>query len=200
VDQQQQTRWRPTIRQLLWTGVAVTLLAVAILSGYRYGITLWDWARLLIVPAVIAGGGIWFNRQQQERELRVAERRAQDEALQAYLDKISELLLKEELRTAKDPNSLKGSDVQILAQAHTKTTLRRLDPRLKTTVLSFLHQADLIEANVTRNEFGFLTERPPILRLDGADFSYTDLSRWHLMGINLAGAYPEGSQLIRCTI
>jgi hypothetical protein len=80
VDQQEQSRWRPTRRQLLWTGGIVAVLTVSVLVGYRYGITLWDWFKLLIVPTVIAGGGIWFNRQQRERELESADRRAQDEA------------------------------------------------------------------------------------------------------------------------
>jgi hypothetical protein len=33
---------------------------------------LWDWLKLLIVPAVLAAGGLWFNRQQHERELDTA--------------------------------------------------------------------------------------------------------------------------------
>jgi len=41
VDDQQQSRWRPTeIRE--WAGVAVALMTVAILIGYLFGITLWD--------------------------------------------------------------------------------------------------------------------------------------------------------------
>ena len=103
VDQQEQPRWRPTRRQLIWTGVVVgvLLLTVAILVGYAYDITLWDWLKLLIVPAVIAGGGIWFNTQQREREQRLANARAQDEALQAYLDQMADLLI-----TDKDRPSL----------------------------------------------------------------------------------------------
>ena len=93
MDEQQQPRWQPTGRQLLWTGGIVAVLAVAILIGYRYGITLWDWLELLIVPAVIAGGGFWFNRQQRERELEIAEQRAQDDALHAYLDQMSGMLV-----------------------------------------------------------------------------------------------------------
>jgi len=53
---------------------------------------------------VIAGGGLWLNRQQRERELgiareqreqevEIAERRTQDEALQAYLDQMSAMLI-----------------------------------------------------------------------------------------------------------
>jgi hypothetical protein len=59
----------------LWTSGGVVALTVSILIGYRYGITLWDWIKLLIVPAVLAGGGFWFNVQQREREQRIASER-----------------------------------------------------------------------------------------------------------------------------
>jgi hypothetical protein len=36
------------------------VLTVAVLIGRRYDETLWGWLKLLVVPAVIAGGGIWF--------------------------------------------------------------------------------------------------------------------------------------------
>jgi len=68
VDQEEQARSRPTRKQVLWASTVVALLNVAILIGYRYGITLWDWIKLLIVPAVIAGFGLWFNAQQREGE------------------------------------------------------------------------------------------------------------------------------------
>lgn len=88
----------------MWAGGVVAALIVSVLIGYRYGITLWDWIKLLIVPAVIAGGGLWFNAQQQERQrednrlqhergLEIENVRAQDEALQAYLDQMGRLLL-----------------------------------------------------------------------------------------------------------
>jgi hypothetical protein len=65
VDQQQEPRWRPTRRQLLGAVGIVAFLTVSVLIGYRYGITLWDWIKLLIVPAAIAGAGLWFNAQQR---------------------------------------------------------------------------------------------------------------------------------------
>jgi hypothetical protein len=67
MQQQEQPRRRPTRRQVLWT-----LGLAAVLAVDRYDKTLWDWMKLLIVPAVIAGGGLWFNRQQRERELEIA--------------------------------------------------------------------------------------------------------------------------------
>jgi hypothetical protein len=96
--------WRPTAQQVLWaTRFAIVLsllVALLVAIGYSYGVTLWDWLKLLIVPAVIAGGGFWFNQQQRERELQIADQRAQtdqeiadqrrqDNTLLAYLDGMS---------------------------------------------------------------------------------------------------------------
>jgi len=154
VDQQQQSRWRPTSRQLLWAGGIAAALTTTVLIGYRYGITLWDWIKLLIVPAVIAGGGIWFNRQQRERELEIArqqreqeleiaERRTQDEALQAYLDEMSNMLLPNT-----DQPSLyqaqAGDRLSSVARARTLTVLSRLDGQRKAQVVQFLYEAGLI--------------------------------------------------------
>jgi hypothetical protein len=89
--------WRPTARQGLWA-IRIVLAAVVVLGlltlvGQPFGITLWDWIKLLVIPVVIAGGGLWFNAQQREGEQRIANERAQDEALQAYLDQMSDLLI-----------------------------------------------------------------------------------------------------------
>jgi hypothetical protein len=69
-----------------------------------------------LVPLVLGLGAIflpaWFNAQQDARqndiedrraqaERDLAEQRAQDEALQAYLDQMSTLLLEKELRDSK---------------------------------------------------------------------------------------------------
>src|SRR5215218_2043541 len=149
--QQQESQWRPTRRQLLWASAAVALLTIAILIGYRYGITLWDWIKLLIVPAVIAGGGLWFNRQQRERELEIArelreheltiaERRTQHELLQGYLDQMSEMLIPN-----KDQPSLykarPGDSLSSVARARTLSVLPRLDGELKARVVHFLYES-----------------------------------------------------------
>jgi hypothetical protein len=81
--------WRPTPQQVVWAIRIGIFLGLLVAIGYYYEITIWDWMKLLIVPAVIAAGGLWFNRQQRERELHIADQRSQDEALQAYLDEIS---------------------------------------------------------------------------------------------------------------
>jgi len=128
---------------------------------------LWAWIKLLVVPAVIAGGGIWFNRQQRERELEIArqqrkqeidiaERRTQDEALQAYLDQMSQL------ETDKDQL---GDNLSAVARARTLSVLPRLgDGRRKGTVVLFLYESRLIT-----------TREGPIIDLRGADLTNLNL-------------------------
>jgi hypothetical protein len=180
VAQQGKSQWG----KVLWIGTSVALLIIAILVGYRYGITLWNWLKLLIVPAVIAGGGIWFNRQQRERELGIAERRAQDEALQAYLDKMTELLVVHKLGKPDE-----GPNVRTVAWARTKTVLRRLDTSNqgavhKGAVLRFLNDAELIS-----------TSRPIIRSLSGAHLQGANLERSYLVDVALRGVDLSGATL-----
>jgi uncharacterized protein YjbI with pentapeptide repeats len=186
VDEQQQSRWRPTRRQLLWAGAAVTILVVAVLIGYRYGITLWDWIKLLVVPGVIAGVGIWFNHQQRERELgiareqreqdtKIAASRTHDEALQAYLvDQMGRLLLDKETQLGK---SKEDDEVRTLARAWTLTVLTRLelDGLRKRSVVQFLYEAKLI------------TKDRNVLDLREAFLNFANLNGANLTGVNLHG-------------
>src|SRR5215218_6841378 len=77
-------------------------------TGFR-GKTAWDFLQLLIVPLMLVAIGLVFSLQQDARQQRVedqraeaerelAEQRAQDEALQAYLDQMGSLLLERDLR------------------------------------------------------------------------------------------------------
>jgi hypothetical protein len=172
MEQEQQPRWPPTRRQILWASAAVTLMTVAVLIGYHYGITLWNWIKLLIVPTVIAGGGLWFNRQQRERELEIADRRAQDEALQAYLDQLSGMLIPN-----KDQPSLykarPGDSLSAVARARTLTVLLRLAGDRKARVVQFLYEA------------GLIAKGRRIVDLAGSDLS----------GAYLRGAYLSRAQL-----
>lgn len=43
---------------------------------------LWDWLDLLIVPAVLAMGAVYFNRAERQNESRIVEQRAQDALLE----------------------------------------------------------------------------------------------------------------------
>jgi hypothetical protein len=60
--------WRPTPQQGVWALRIALVLFALVAIGYTDDITLWDWAKLLIIPAAIAFGGLWFNAQQRDRE------------------------------------------------------------------------------------------------------------------------------------
>lgn len=119
------------------------------------GKTFWDFLELLIVPAALAIGVYWLNRAQRKRELQIENQRAQDEALQAYIDSIEKLLLDKELRS-----SAEDSELRLLARARTLTVLPRLDGNRKGSVLQFLYELGLIGNLQTK----------PIVRLNGANF------------------------------
>jgi len=116
--------------------------------------------------------GLVFSLQQDARQQRVEEQRAdaerelavqraQDEALQAYLDQMSGLLLERDLRASEE-----DSEVRTLAQARTLTVLERLAPSRRTAVMQFLVEAKLVQR---------VKGRGPILILFEADLSGADL-------------------------
>jgi uncharacterized protein YjbI with pentapeptide repeats len=156
--------------------------------------TLWDWLQLFIVPLVLAAIGLWFAaqqdaRQQQLEEKRarsdrqIEEQRAQDAALQAYLDQMSQLMLEGNLR-----GSEAGSEVRTLARARTQTVLARLDGRRKASVVQFLYEASLIKKEhpvVSLSDVG----------MHGADLSQLDLSEANLSGADLRDADLSGADL-----
>jgi uncharacterized protein YjbI with pentapeptide repeats len=162
-------------------------LSIAVLIGYHYDITLWDWIKLLVVPVVIAGGGLWFNRQQRERELEIAERHTQDEALQAYLDQMSDMLIP----NTDQPSLYKarpGDSLSSVARARTLTVLSRLDGDRKARVVQFLYESRLI------------AKERPVLDLRGANLSGVDLRRTKLSeallsNVDLSAAHLSGADL-----
>jgi hypothetical protein len=113
-------------------------------------------------------------RGKNERQLE--EQRAQDAALQAYLDQMSQLMLGGNLRDSEE-----DSEVRTLARARTRTVLARLDGQRKGRVVQFLYEASLI-----------VREHPVVslsdVRLRGADLSHLDLSGAALSGADLSSA------------
>jgi hypothetical protein len=71
-----------------------------------------------------------------------AKKRAQDEALQAYLDQIGQLFLDKDRPLRKESKEIE--EVRILAQARTFTVLARLDGACKGDVIQFAYEAGLI--------------------------------------------------------
>jgi uncharacterized protein YjbI with pentapeptide repeats len=141
-------------------------------TGFRNK-TVWDFLQLLIVPLMLVAIGFWFTAQQDARQQKIEKRRteaeqelavqrAQDEALQAYLNQMGDLLLEKDLR-----DSQEDSEVRTLARARTLTVLGRLDPSHKAAVMEFLVEAELLHR---------VEGRGPIIRLESADLSGANLS------------------------
>ncbi len=155
---------------------------------YQPGKTLWDVLQLFIIPAVLAIVAFLFNRaasrkdrleakRRYEQEQEFAKNRAETEqeiaadnqreaALQSYLDKMSELLLKEGLRKPESDEELRN-----IARARTLTVLRSLDPVRKGSVLRFLYETSLINKDIGDGIVD-LKEAD----LSGAVVSFTNLS------------------------
>jgi len=207
VDQEQKPRersfirellpeWRPTKAQVLWTIrivlVLVVLLGILTLVGLPFGITLWEWLTLLFVPAVIAAGGVWFNQQQRERELDVADQRAQDDALQAYFDQIGRLLLEKDrpLRQSQE-----GDEVQTLARGRTLTVLERVrDLQVVPGQIAQAHVSP--KDNVIRGKVGTWCKRAVVQFLYEGGLIQKDSSVISLQGADLSGAYISLATLV----
>jgi hypothetical protein len=174
--------WLPTAeyRRLVWAIRTALLLAVAVALSYAYDKTLWDWIQLLIVPGVIAGVGLWFNRQQKARELESMERRTQDEALQTYLDQMGQLLLDRDKQLL---HPKEGEDARKLARAWTLTVLPRLDGFRKRSVVQFLYES------------GLITKNRAVIDLTGAHLATVNLTDAHLRYADLSGAYMARANL-----
>jgi uncharacterized protein YjbI with pentapeptide repeats len=169
--------------------------------GFR-GMTVRDWLQLLVVPLVLVCIGFVFQIQQSEVEERrleadqhIEEQRAQDEALQTYLEQIGQMLLDKDrpLRQSKE-----GDEVQLLARARTVTILRRLDSARNRDILQFLREAQLVPSNrygvqehIVRLDESNLSEA----NLKGANLDSFSLQRTDLSGADLRDAYLAWSFL-----
>jgi uncharacterized protein YjbI with pentapeptide repeats len=186
--------WRPTPRQGLWAIRVSIVIGLLVAIGYPYDVTVWDWIKLLVVPATIAIGVAiisWMQnarqrqseeaqreREQQmedlqrQRELEVAHQSAMDSALETYLDKMERSM---DYSGVLATGELQSSKAIPLIRARTLTLLERLDGSRKRAVMRFLSETSMIQI-----AGGYLD-------LQDADFSDADLTRMNLSDQNLLG-------------
>lgn len=157
-------------------------------SEFVRGKTLWDWIQLLIIPLVGSIGVYLLNRTEREIERQRAEERSKLErdialdrqretALQSYVDRIADLLLKGDLQ----PSGREAA--QNVARVRTLTVLAGLDIFRRRTVIQFLHEAKLISA----------TE--PTINLQNAILKGASLDNAFLQGVNLSQAFLKEADL-----
>ena len=177
------------------------------------GKSLWDWLQLIIIPAVLAIGGFWFNQVQKNREEKTTERRAQvdheialdnqrETKLQEYFDRMSELVFSHGLLQSQE-----GDPVRIIARARTLSVVRELDAVRKGSLIRFLYESLLIltehilsDLTTTFYNRGELKVPAGIIALNEADLSSAELSGAMLIGANLEGANLSKANLSGATL
>ncbi len=168
------------------------------------GKSLWDWLQLLIIPIMLVIGGFWLNQIQKSREEKTTQQRAEierkaaeqraktereialdkqrEDLLQAYLDRMSELLLEKNLRLSQPE-----SEVRNVARVRTITILHQLDPRRIGYIFAFLRESELM----------YSAKPIGIVHLIQADLKWINFSQADLFAANLLGANLTGSNLSR---
>jgi hypothetical protein len=161
---------------------AIATVAAAIIA--LIGVLIVQIVTVIIQIATIRRAG----RDQRHDQASVNER-AQDEAIQTYVDWITEELISEQLRD----NYPESTERSWAARAKTLWILSRLNKEHKRTVILFLRQSSLIYRS------------GPVIDLDGADLSNVnmesaDLRQVSLRGVDLSGAYLSRADLSRADL
>jgi uncharacterized protein YjbI with pentapeptide repeats len=152
--------------------------------------TYWDWMELLVIPVVLATGAWWLNKSERENEREIAEKNRKEDreiaderrnqsTLEAYFDRMVELLLEHDLMD----NESEREVLSTIARTRTLAVLRSLDGRRKGHVVQFLYESGLIGPDRV------------VVNLRGAD-----LRGANLIGANLARANLEHSNIVRAAL
>jgi uncharacterized protein YjbI with pentapeptide repeats len=139
--------------------------------------TTWDRLELVGIPVVLALGAFYLERSERKNERELAKDRQEDASLQTYFDRMSELLLKENLQTTKKKS------VRNVARTRTLSVLRGLDANRKKDLLLFLYEAKLIN------------NKDAIIKLSGADFNCASLQDVILQEVCLDDVNMRGANL-----
>lgn len=200
------------VRTTLWIvgfiGVIGSIVIFALLTAHVVDKATLNSLKALILPFVIAAlgtfGGAWFTRE-----------RARDTALQAYLEKMSELLIDKKIHR----EHRRYADTRVTARARTLAVLSQLNGKRKGIVLMFLREARLINrqwhvrdgrkiyprivglrnADLSgahlRDAQLLSSDGKETISLEGADLRGTDLRVAVLRGADLRGADLRGTDL-----
>ncbi len=183
-----------------WTGFSRGTNQITIISTSKGNYTailsqpsksLWDWLGLLAalaIPIVVGFGVAWYTAQQGKVSERENKDNQHEQALQAYIDKMSELLLEKRLRESQPED-----EVRKVARVRTLTILPHLDEKRKRSVLQFLLDAKLIDKGNRKIDL----HDADLTRADlhGIGLTGADLHGANLTGADLHGAYLTGVSL-----
>lgn len=173
--------------------------------------TLWDWMQLLLVPTLLVIGAFTLNLTITRNEQKIARKRfklehkiaintQQENLLHVYLDRITELLLHEDLR-----KSAIGAEVRNIARAQTITAISRLTGDLQRNLLHFLREAGLIkngiESSIISLEGVEITKTVILsLNLKNSNLKGLDISKSTLLGPDFSNSNLDGASFYSCDL
>ena len=152
--------------------------------------TLWDWLQLLIIPLVLAVAALLFNRATTRTEQKIALDKQREDLLQAYLDRMSELLLEKSLATSP------SEEARNVARVRTITILFQLDARRIGYVFAFLREAGLMSTEPNSSMVSLSQASLDKINLSQANLKQAAVSKEQLkkaMSLHLA-IMPDGSK------
>lgn len=160
------------------------------------GKSLWDGLNLLGVPLSLAFFGAWFQQYQQKR----AADEAREEVLQVYFDRISALLIDENLMGMIAKERLEPEQKELLEaaldiiRARTLSILRQFENDIdrKNSVIRFLVEAEIISKLKLPLNGANLSG----VKLTGTNLDNVKLNRANLKEADLTGASLERSNLL----
>ena len=168
------------------------------------GKTFWDWLSLLGVPLSLAVLGYWFQQQQKQREQdasekqqKIANEQAAEDILQDFFDRLSTLLIGQNILAIPTKDSLQPDEQELIdtaidiIRARTLSVLRRFksDKARKTSVIKFLIDTEIIDkAKLSLRNANLSNVDLRSTNLSGADLSNADLSNADLSNADLSNA------------
>ena len=186
-------------KTILWFATILILLLIGARSARWTGFsgrTPWEYLDVFLVPVAVGVATLWFTATQDEIARNTEEQRAQHEALQAYLDKMSELLIYKELHKKAD----RYHPMRVTARARTLALLGQLNGKRKRTVLLFLRESRLINSKARCRE-GRLAAYPRLVGLEDADLKDAKLGKVRLISTDRREAVSlEGADLERADL
>ena len=203
--------------QLGWTGFNVSSVTVQTNAPKRTTLptnitvtlpskTLYDWLQLLIVPLALAAIALVFQlantrterqiaKERYEQDQQITLDRQREDLLQTYLDRMSELLLKENLRS-----SAADAEVRNVARVRTITILTQLDARRIGYVFAFLRESELMSTTSDGDVVNLSNVELQTVNWSRANLRGTNLSQINLSGANLSKSNMSGANLIQAEL
>lgn len=191
---------------VLWTMLIAVFVLILLLAGYTVwrpysgfaGKTAWHWLNLVGISSAIALVGWIVTRKQRERDEAVALEQAQDAALRAYLDQMSNLMIDQKL-AEKHGEPKGGAGPKVMAKARTRvaallglaeeesgnSSVREVAKARTIAILLGLDAEHKRRPLKLVYELGLIDRGDSVIELKNAGLDHANLNELTLRGANL---------------